>query len=99
MFYLHQRVSIIAIPMKRKRRNKRKKTFHFIMIIRIVSRVTSRGRGVLTGGNCLQKMADSLVKYGLFIDDLTKIRVLEPEIANQTNKLKEECQTFVSSKF
>ncbi|XP_015524876.1 intraflagellar transport protein 20 homolog [Neodiprion pinetum] len=41
-------------------------------------------------------MADSLGKYGLFIDDLSKIRVLEPEISNQTNKLKEECQNFVS---
>ncbi|RLU27649.1 hypothetical protein DMN91_001453 [Ooceraea biroi] len=41
-------------------------------------------------------MADSLAKYGLYIDDLSKIRVLEPEAANQTNKLKEECQNFVS---
>lgn len=43
-------------------------------------------------------MADSLTKYGVYIDDLSKIRVLEPEAANQTNKLKEECQSFVSSK-
>ncbi|XP_012256969.1 intraflagellar transport protein 20 homolog [Athalia rosae] len=42
------------------------------------------------------KMADSLAKYGLFIDDLSKIRVLEPEVSNQTNKLKEECHNFVS---
>ncbi|XP_077280765.1 intraflagellar transport 20 isoform X1 [Temnothorax americanus] len=42
-------------------------------------------------------MADSLTKYGVYIDDLSKIRVLEPEAANQTNKLKEECQSFVSS--
>ncbi|XP_076232199.1 intraflagellar transport 20 [Calliopsis andreniformis] len=41
-------------------------------------------------------MADSLAKYGIYIDDLCKIRVLEPEVANQTNKLKEECQNFVS---
>ncbi|XP_003701633.1 intraflagellar transport 20 [Megachile rotundata] len=41
-------------------------------------------------------MADSLAKYGIYIDDLSKIRVLEPEVANQANKLKEECQNFVS---
>lgn len=45
-----------------------------------------------------EKMADSLTKYGVYIDDLSKIRVLEPEAANQTVKLKEECQSFVSSK-
>ncbi|KAF7388895.1 hypothetical protein HZH66_010032 [Vespula vulgaris] len=41
-------------------------------------------------------MADSLTKYGLYIDDLSKICILEPEVANQTNKLKEECQNFVT---
>ncbi|XP_076289736.1 intraflagellar transport 20 [Lasioglossum baleicum] len=41
-------------------------------------------------------MADSLAKYGIYIDDLTNIRVLEPEVANQTNKLKEECHNYVS---
>ncbi|XP_043253846.1 intraflagellar transport 20 [Colletes latitarsis] len=41
-------------------------------------------------------MADSLAKYGIYIDDLSKIRVLEPEVANQTNKLKEECRNFIS---
>ncbi|XP_076653966.1 intraflagellar transport 20 [Halictus rubicundus] len=41
-------------------------------------------------------MADSLGKYGIYIDDLSKIRVLEPEVANQTNKLKEECHNYVS---
>ncbi|KYM92472.1 Intraflagellar transport protein 20 like protein [Atta colombica] len=41
-------------------------------------------------------MADLLARYGIYIDDLSKIRVLEPEAANQTNKLKEECQSFVS---
>ncbi|XP_033336884.1 intraflagellar transport 20 [Megalopta genalis] len=43
-----------------------------------------------------KKMADSLAKYGIYIDDLSKIRVLEPEVANQTSKLKEECHNFVS---
>ncbi|KAH0948293.1 hypothetical protein HN011_012283 [Eciton burchellii] len=41
-------------------------------------------------------MADSLAKYGVYVDDLCKIRILEPEAANQTSKLKEECQNFVS---
>ncbi|XP_076161506.1 intraflagellar transport 20 isoform X1 [Ptiloglossa arizonensis] len=41
-------------------------------------------------------MADSLAKYGIYIDDLSKIRILEPEVANQTNKLKEECRNFIS---
>ncbi|KYN41124.1 Intraflagellar transport protein 20 like protein [Trachymyrmex septentrionalis] len=41
-------------------------------------------------------MADLLARYGVYIDDLSKIRVLEPETANQTNKLKDECQSFVS---
>lgn len=44
-------------------------------------------------------MADSLAKYGIYIDDLSKIRILEPEAANQTNKLKEECHNFVSSTY
>ena len=42
-------------------------------------------------------MADSLKKYGLFLDDLAKVRVLEPEVASQTDKLREECQNFVTS--
>ncbi|OAD52059.1 Intraflagellar transport protein 20 like protein [Eufriesea mexicana] len=41
-------------------------------------------------------MADPLAKYGIYIDDLSKIHVLEPDVANQTNKLKEECQNFIS---
>ncbi|OXU24438.1 intraflagellar transport protein 20 homolog [Nasonia vitripennis] len=41
-------------------------------------------------------MADSLKKHGLFLDDLAKIRVLEPEVASQTDKLREECQNFVT---
>ncbi|CAK9796460.1 Intraflagellar transport protein 20 homolog B [Anthophora plagiata] len=41
-------------------------------------------------------MADSLAKYGIYIDDLSKVRVLEPEVSNQTSKLKEECQNFIS---
>lgn len=43
-------------------------------------------------------MADPLTKYGIYIDDFSKILILEPEVANQSNKLKEESQNFVSSK-
>ena len=38
-----------------------------------------------------------LEKTGLHFDDLNKIRVLEPEIAQQTTNLKDECQEFISS--
>ncbi|XP_041348849.1 intraflagellar transport protein 20 homolog [Gigantopelta aegis] len=42
-------------------------------------------------------MADeALAKaYGLHFDELNKIRVLEPDVAQQTNELKEECKDFV----
>lgn len=43
-------------------------------------------------------MAESLAKYGLFVDDLCKIRILEPEITTQSDKLKNECHDFVNSK-
>lgn len=36
---------------------------------------------------------------GLHFDDLNKIRVLEPEISQQTNSLKDECQEFISKIF
>ncbi|KAH0561527.1 intraflagellar transport protein 20 homolog [Cotesia glomerata] len=41
-------------------------------------------------------MAESLAKYGLFVDDLCKIRILEPEITTQSDKLKNECHDFVN---
>lgn len=44
-------------------------------------------------------MADeSLAAAGLYIDELNKIRVLEPEVAQQTAELKDECKEFVDSK-
>lgn len=43
-------------------------------------------------------MADeALAKAGLHFDELNKIRVLEPEVAQQTRELKEECKDFVDS--
>ena len=43
-------------------------------------------------------MSDSLKKYGLLVDDYAKIRLLEPEIATQSEKLKDECNNFVTSR-
>ncbi|KAK2162869.1 hypothetical protein LSH36_90g05001 [Paralvinella palmiformis] len=41
-------------------------------------------------------MADeALARAGLHFDELNKIRVLEPEIATQTNELKEETKEFL----
>lgn len=36
---------------------------------------------------------------GFHFDELNKVRVLEPEISQQTQELKEECKEFVDSKF
>lgn len=36
---------------------------------------------------------------GLFIDELCKLRVLDPEVATQTQQLNGECKEFVDSKF
>ncbi len=43
-------------------------------------------------------MADeALLRAGLHFDELNKIRVLEPEVAQQTSELKEECKEFLDS--
>lgn len=42
-------------------------------------------------------MAELLSKHGLYFDELNKIRVLDPQVANKTSKLKEECKLFVES--
>lgn len=42
------------------------------------------------------KMADG--PAGFHFDELNKVRVLEPEISQQTQELKEECKEFVDSK-
>lgn len=43
-------------------------------------------------------MADeALSRAGLHFDEINKIRVLEPEVAQQTQELKEECREFVES--
>lgn len=42
---------------------------------------------------------ESLANAGLYLDELNKIRLLEPEKAQQTNELKDECKEFVDSTF
>ena len=45
-------------------------------------------------------MADeALAQAGLHFDELNKIRVLEPEVFQQTTELKEECKDFVESEY
>ena len=39
---------------------------------------------------------EALEAKGLFIDDLQKLRVMDPELEQQTQGLKEECGGFVS---
>ena len=35
---------------------------------------------------------------GMYFDELSKIRVLQPEVLTQTEELREECKQFVDSK-
>ena len=45
-------------------------------------------------------MADeALARAGLHFDELNKIRVLEPEVSQQTNELKDECKEFLDSEY
>lgn len=41
---------------------------------------------------------EALSNAGLYLDELNKIRLLEPESAQQTIELKDECKDFVDSK-
>ena len=42
--------------------------------------------------------SESLEKLGLFFDELNRVRVWEPEAADKTNDLKDECKDFSQSK-
>lgn len=42
-------------------------------------------------------MTDEIAKYGLFYDDLYSLRVLEPEVATETQDLVEECSGYAES--
>ncbi|KAF7989258.1 hypothetical protein HCN44_010840 [Aphidius gifuensis] len=41
-------------------------------------------------------MTDSLAKYAVYIDDFSKICVLEPDVVNQSEKLKTDCYGFIT---
>lgn len=40
---------------------------------------------------------EALANAGLYLDEINKIRLFEPEKAQQTNELKDECKEFVDS--
>ncbi|KAI3387954.1 hypothetical protein SNEBB_004984 [Seison nebaliae] len=43
-------------------------------------------------------MADDILsRVGLYMDEVNKLRLMDPEKATQTNELKEECDNFVSN--
>ena len=42
---------------------------------------------------------EALANAGLYLDELNKIRLLEPENSQQTGALRDECKDFVDSKF
>jgi hypothetical protein len=41
---------------------------------------------------------DELVEQGLFIDDIYRLRILDPSLADQTKIFKTECDQFLQSK-
>ena len=41
---------------------------------------------------------EALSQNGLYLDELNKIRLLEPESAQQTIELRDECKDFLDSK-
>lgn len=40
---------------------------------------------------------EALSNAGLYLDDLNKIRLLDPESSQQTIELKDECKDFIDS--
>lgn len=44
-------------------------------------------------------MSEEISKYGIYFDDIYALRVLEPEIATETNELTEECSGYAGSKY
>lgn len=42
--------------------------------------------------------SESLAKLGVFFDELNRLRVWEPEAADRTESLKDECKNFIESK-
>lgn len=44
-------------------------------------------------------MTEVLNKLEIFFDELDKIRILEPEIAQKTTDLKDECKIYVEREY
>ncbi|XP_014255357.1 intraflagellar transport protein 20 homolog [Cimex lectularius] len=42
-------------------------------------------------------MSERLAELALHFDELSRLRIVEPEVASKTNDLKEECNEFVNS--
>ncbi|CAI2736965.1 unnamed protein product [Dicrocoelium dendriticum] len=40
-------------------------------------------------------MAKELVDSGLYIDELNKLRILDPSVAQDTSELKQECENYL----
>ena len=49
-------------------------------------------------GMAPSSLEDELNRQGLFIDDVNRLRVLEPSIADKTILLKKQCDQFLTSK-
>lgn len=41
--------------------------------------------------------SEEISKYGIYFDDIYTLRVLEPEVANETNDLTDECSGYMES--
>lgn len=55
---------------------------------------------IQAGADFFAAMAkDILGEAGLHFDELNKLRVLDPEVTQQTIELKEECKDFVDSEY
>lgn len=42
---------------------------------------------------------EALARAGLHIDDLNKIRLLEPEVTQHTTEIRDQCKDFLDSMF
>ncbi|XP_064459549.1 intraflagellar transport protein 20 homolog [Ornithodoros turicata] len=40
--------------------------------------------------------SETLARVGLFVDELNKVRIVDPEVTKQTEELKDNCKEFVS---
>lgn len=53
--------------------------------------------GVVSVAESSSTIDDELAVQGLFIDDIHRLRILDPSLADQTLKLKTECDHFLQS--